>query len=226
MSWNATWPEGAKSVKTNQTTGAENTTYIKTTMNNDHYWDDSTNNDGHHHVVQMTKVDTVPDLSTGMEGLIYLKSKLAAEAVDNQDVQPFFKDNTTVGSTATTQIMQLLGIRAMGVFDRTEANGPVTLQYSHNCTVSRTAKGAYTVAFGSALPSNNYLVFGDCIRFATDNNKPGSFVLYSAKTLANKTTANFKFRTYSAVNGPLVDGAYPSSYLIDPTQTWFVVFGG
>ena len=222
MPWNSTWPDGSQSVKTNQATGAQNTTYVKTTMNVDHYWDNSANNDGHHQWVQMTQSGTpaVPvdvPLATGMEGAIYLKSKLAVEAVDNQDVQPFFVDNKSVGVPGLTQIMQLLGIRAMGVFDRTTVNGAITLQYSHNCTIERTATGSYTVTFATALPSDNYLVVGDCIRFSSSASDVAIFKMAGSETHALKTVSSFQFKTFTYSGEPTAT---------DPTQTWFVVFGG
>lgn len=223
MSWNATWPDVSQSVKGNGATGTTNTTYIKTTQNVDHYWDESTNEDGHHRFVQMTQsgtsaVPTNPTLATGMDALYYAKAKTTSEAVDNQDVQPFFIDNKEVGTPGVTQIMQLLGIRAMGVFDRKTSNGAITLQYSHNCTVNRDATGKYTVSFSSDVPSNNYLVLGDCVRSSgSGSSNVGIFTMSGNTTLSTKTVSSFEFRTFTYSGSPSA---------IDPTQTWFVVFGG
>ena len=80
MVWNATWPDGAQSVKQNTTPGQQNTTYIKTTQNNDHFWDFGTNEDGHHRKVSMENYEdtdvgapTDPTIPTGMDGVHYLK---------------------------------------------------------------------------------------------------------------------------------------------------------
>jgi hypothetical protein len=222
VSWNSTWPNGSQSVKTNQSTGAANTTYIKTTMNVDHYWDNSGDNDGHHQWVQMPMQGTAGSptdaaLATGMDGALYAKAKATTEAVDNQDVQPFYINNKAVGVPGVTQVMQLLGIRAMGVFDRKTSNGAVTLQYSHNCTVSRSATGVYTATFTTALPSDNYLALGGCVRSASSASSVGIFTMSGGTSLALKTVSSFQFRTFEYSGSPSA---------IDPLQTWFVVFGG
>mgnify|MGYP003640497478 FL=1 len=134
MVWSATWPDITKSVKTNGPTGSANTTYIKTTMNVDHYWDNSDDNAGHHQWVQMTQSGTTGSpvditLATGMEGGIYAKAKTSAESPDNQDVQPFYINNNTVENPAVTQVMQMLGMRACGLFS--VAAGVVTENYIH-----------------------------------------------------------------------------------------------
>jgi len=81
MVWNSLWPDGTKSVKQNTVPGQQNTTYTETSMNNDHYWNIGTDEDGHHKAVQMKQfansaVGAPSDapISTGMEGVMYLKS--------------------------------------------------------------------------------------------------------------------------------------------------------
>jgi hypothetical protein len=222
MAWQTDAPDGTKSVKSNNTILQDNTNYTKTTQNVDHYWDTSTNQDGHHNVVEMDQQGTSASpteasLSTGMDGVIYCKSKSSSEAPDNQDVQLFFKNNKDVDTPGVTQIMQLLGIRAMGVFDSTTSNGAVTLQYSQNCTVNRDALGVYTVTFGTNVASDNYLVLGNCIRNNATAKNVGLFTMSGSTSLALKTVSSFEFRTFSFSGSPSA---------IDPTQTWFVVFGG
>lgn len=222
MAWSSTWPDGSQSVKANQPTGAANTTYIETHMNKDHFWNISGDKDGHHQFVQMTQqgtpaAPTDAALATAMDGAIFVKAKSTTEAVDSQDAQPFFINNKVVGTPGNTQVMQLLGIRAMGVFDRKTSNGAITLQYSHNCTVARTGTGVYKVTFSSALPSDNYLVLGKCIKYDSDPEQTADFFMSGGTSLTLKNVNNFTFRTNSL-------GASPTG--VDPLQTWFMVFGG
>jgi len=218
VSWNSTWPLGTVSVKQNKLTGQNNTTYVETTLNVDHFFNIGSDEDGHHQFIQSPKMESGgspsnPSLATGMDGVLYFKEKTAAEAVDQQDVQPFYINEVS----ATTQIMQLLGIRAMGVFDRIQSNGAVTLQYGHNCSVARTDTGDYTITFTNPLPSDNYLVLGGCVRHSSSADDLGFFGCEGNTTLASKSATTCKFQTYTFSGSP--DS-------IDPLQTWFVVFGG
>lgn len=90
MPWNATSPDGTKSVKANRPFMQENTTYIQTTMGNsvvgtntaatrDHFWNVGSNEDGRHRFVQSPAFTvggnpTDPVLGTGMDGVLYLKT--------------------------------------------------------------------------------------------------------------------------------------------------------
>lgn len=74
MPWNSTWPNGNVSVKVNQPTGQENTTYIEQIMNTNHFWNSGSNIDGNHKFVQAPVQDTDPDLLPGMDGVLYLKN--------------------------------------------------------------------------------------------------------------------------------------------------------
>lgn len=220
MSWSSTWPDGAQSVKTNQATGGANTTYIETGMNLDHYWGDDGDNKGRHKQVQMTQTGTAaaPDnvvLATGMDGAFYTKAKSDTESLDNQDVQPFFIDNKAVAIPGTTQIMQLLGIRSMGVFAGRATNGACTIRYQHNLTsVTRTSTGHYTAVFPD-LPTNNYLVFGEGVSPSDVATNKLIFGIEANNTLTNvKAKSFFKLITINSVG------------LSDPLQCWFVVFGG
>jgi hypothetical protein len=89
MPWNSTFPNGALSVKANETPGQENTTYIETTMGNDpvgtntaavrdHFWDVGSDEDGHHRFIQSVgfTVGSDPEdpvLGTGMDSVLYAK---------------------------------------------------------------------------------------------------------------------------------------------------------
>lgn len=90
MTWNSVWPLGTVSVKTNRTTGNQNTTYIETTMGNsivgtntattrDHFWDVGANEDGRHRFINspaftVGAVPADPVVGTGMDAVLYLKT--------------------------------------------------------------------------------------------------------------------------------------------------------
>lgn len=90
MPWNSTWPLGSVSVKTNRTTGQQNTTYIEVTMGNsivgtntvatrDHFWDVGSDEDGRHRFIQSPAftvggVPTDPVIGTGMDCVEYAKT--------------------------------------------------------------------------------------------------------------------------------------------------------
>lgn len=80
MPWNSTWPDGSKSVKGNEASGAQNTTYIETEMQDDHYWNEDSNKDGHHKKVEMPKQALDITLSTSMDGGFYIKDTAEGRA--------------------------------------------------------------------------------------------------------------------------------------------------
>lgn len=236
MTWNAIWPIGSQSVKSNRIPGAQNTTYIETTMGNDivgtntdivrdHFWDVGSDEDGRHRFINSPgfTVGGLPDdpvLGAGMNTVTYSKLKAVIESTVQQDVQLFMKN-----SEVPEQIMQLLGIRAMGVFNGSAATpAQAAVVYSHNLALQaagtpgivRTAKGFYTVTFATALLSNSYLVLGGAIRNDVLTGKDLQFNMNSSNTLTNvKSTTSFKFITKSISNSDF-----------DPLQCWFVCFGG
>lgn len=219
MPWNTTWPDGTVSVEDNQPTGQQNTTYVETTINTDHFFNESANEDGHHRFVQCQKSGTAATptdiaLATDMDGAYYVRAKSAAESTANQDVQPFYINNKVVDVAGTTQVMQLLGMRACAVFTGQLVNGACTLVYSHNvASVTRTSAGNYTVVYTDSLPSENYMVQGDCI---VNNSSPGLLTLQQGAAVSDvKTTTNLKLRTFRG-----------SASAIDPVQGWFFCFGG
>jgi len=225
MVWKTTAPDGTKSVKDNRSILQDNTTYTKTTMNVDHFWDDATaGNDGHHQFVQMPKSDvggtpTDPSLAALMDGLVYAKELTSTESVNNQDVKPFFiNESAAAGATlCVTQVMQLLGIRAMCVFDVSPA-GAITELYKHNCTVTRTSAGRFTATFTAELPTNDYIAIGDCIRRDANPGNVNHWAPQGAATVSTvKSTTFFKFITYTYSGSPSN---------VDPLQAWFVIFGG
>ena len=216
--WNSTWPNGALSVAANQPTGAANTTYIKTTMNVDHYWDESSDNDGHHQFVQMTQSGTaaVPvdvTLATGMEGAYYAKAKSTTEAPDNQDVQPFYKNNQAVGVPGTTEVMQLMGMRSCGLVTiGATPTFTIVEKYSHNLTsITRSAIGVYDISF-PALPTAYYLPYVMALRRGV----AGQSAVVSIDG-TTKTTTGFRV---------LVTRSELATTRTDPSELWFFVFGG
>ena len=232
MPWNENAPDVTKSVKLNGDILQENTTYIKTTMNVDHHWKDPGSDlDGHHQFAQMPIQGTaaVPadaTLATAMDGAYYTRAVSDADSPDNQDAQPFFINNEAVGVAGATQIMQLLGIRAMAVFSA--FGGTVVTKYVFNVEpatalvpgtgVVRTNTGRFTVNFTNALPTANYMVLGGGIANNTSSN-----LIYFGVNGSNinppvtKTSSGFSFRTTTFSGSPS---------LIDPNEVWFVCFGG
>lgn len=224
MPWNTVFPLGSVSVKANRTIGQQNTTYIEVTMGNsivgtnttstrDHFWNVGANEDGRHRFVQSPAftvglLPADPVLGTGMDSVLYSKLKLAAESVAQQDVQPFFRN--------ASAIMQILGIRACAVFDVSGA-GVITMQYSHNGTVTRNAEGNFQMTFTTALPSINYLMLGGGIRDSTSSSAVAEFAPKAATSVTNsKSTSRCLFNFVSGSAGNL----------IDPIQGWVVCFGG
>lgn len=224
MPWNSTFPLGSVSVKANKLIGNQNTTYIENTMGKeivgtntvttrDHFWNVGSDEDGRHRFMQSPAftVATLPEdpvLGTGMDAVWYAKLKLVAESVSQQDVQPFFKN--------ASAIMQVLGIRACAVFDVSGA-GVVTMQYSHNGTVTKEATGKYRLTFTTALPSRNYLILGSGVRNTASTSDIINFCPRGAQSVTNSkstTRCLFNFVTGSDAN------------LSDPLQGCVVCFGG
>jgi len=224
MPWNAIWPIGTISVRANRTTGNQNTAYIGTTMGDaavgsnavtttDHFWNVSADLDGHHRFMKCAAF-TVGGLPADpvsnnafIQGIYYAKTKTVAESTVQQDTQCFYRNQTNV--------MQLLGIRAMACFN--VVAGVVTIVYKHNITsVVRTASGRFTVTYATALPSQNYLVLGGAIRDTAATGTELLFEVNSSNVLTNvKSTTTLLCMTKS-------DGGS----FHDPLQAWFVCFGG
>lgn len=223
MSSYQTWPDGTKSVKDNKAQAIFNTDYIETTMQVDHYFDEGASSDGHHKYVQSPKSESGgtpsdPSLATGQDGVSYFKEKTAVESPAQQDVQPYFRN--------AGQVMQLLGIRACGVF--TVDGDNITVNYSHNLAVQdtpggstissdgiyRASTGAYVVKFAAALPSDDYLILADTLASGGVAIKP-EFI----SGAGNKQTTDFTMLTVTGIG---TSTAIPT----DPLQCWFVVFGG
>jgi len=216
MSWNTDSPDGTKSVKANNDILQANTTYTETEMNKDHFWNIGADEDGHHKFAQMPKytdgavaTPTSPTLDTGMDLAFFSRLKTAVEATVAQDVQPYARN--------ANAIMQLLGIRACGVF-----NSAGTLSYSHNCTLTRNAEGRFTVNFTTALPTVNYIFLGGGVANSATTNDVLSCEVEASAALNTVKTINFvKFRTIRTTGGTTIVRSSK-----DPLQAYFVVFGG
>lgn len=225
MTWSAASPNGALSVKDNRTQMNTNLVYIEDAMGvdvvgtnaattRDHFWAVDTNLDGHHRFIKSPAfVDGLgapadPVVGTSMDGVEYFRKKTAAESPSNEDCNPFFRN--------ATSIMQLLGIRAMVVW-----NGSGTIVYSHNVAsvVVDGSAGYFIGTFTSALPTANYLVLGGAIRNASGSDRSTKELLFEIQgdnTLTGvKSTTRVKFMTRS-------DGGTAEN----PLQGWFICFGG
>lgn len=230
MAWNTLFPDGTKSVALNETIGQANTTYIEQTMGdssgigitNDHFWNIGSDEDGHHRQVQMKNFEdtysgapTEPSLGAQMASVAFTRLKTVAESPTQQDSQPFFRNSS--------QIMQVLGIRAMALF---ELNPGVVMKYSHNITsVVRNGVGDFTATFATAVPSDFYLVLGGGISNST--NPTDSMVLSVAGDnsfpAGIKNNMGFAFYTRLLQN---ITASVANSPLFDPNQAWFIAFGG
>lgn len=216
MSWSSTSPDGTKSVKANEAPMAANTVYTETEMNIDHFWNIGADEDGRHKFAQMPKYEdgevatpTSPTIGAGMDLAYFARLKTAAEATAAQDVQPYARN--------AGGIMQLLGIRACGVF-----NAAGTLSYSHNCTLTRTGTGRFTVNFTTALPTVNYVFLGGGVANTSTTNDIVTCEVEASTALNSVKTVNLvKFRTVL-----LTGGGSPTRTSADPLQGYFVVFGG
>lgn len=219
MVWTSVAPDGSKSVKANEATMLANTSYIETEMDKDHFWDTGVDEDGRHRFAQMPKYEdgevstpTSPTIAAGMDLAYFSRLKTAIESVDQQDVQPYVRN--------ANAIMQLLGIRACGVFNVGGAG--LTTVYSHNCTIVRTDSGRFTVTFTDALPSANYVFLGGGVANSADTNDTVTCDVEANPVLASvKTTTFVKFRTIR-ING----SSSQTRVTKDPLQGYFVIFGG
>lgn len=223
--------DGAKSVKLNRPTLNANALYIQDNMRLDHFWNEDNDKDGHHDAIQMPIQGTIaaptnPTLATGLDGVVYLKHKIAADSGSNQDVQPYFQNETTINAVADTPfVMQMLGVRAAGVVTITNpgSSGSISTaatgnpwDYAHNISnVVRDSNGDYTITFANELPTNNYLVHIDAVGPGSGNTVTG-FVLGTSTLSTSKSTTFVKLRFVSV-------GAGASR---DPLQFWFTVWGG
>lgn len=229
MGWNGTSPVGSQSVKDNRTIIQDNTTYIENTVGQDHFWNSGGTTDGHHKYMQTvatniasTSVATNTLLQTQMNLVYYSRLKTPTEATtaSAQTCQPYVKNaGSDVEATPfPLGVMQLLGIRAMGLFEVSIGNA-VTVLYSHNIlSISRPNEGVFPILFSVAdpLPSPDYFVLGGAIG---RSNQEIDFVLPAA--VADDPT-DFK----STTGLTIYTQQRATTTQLDPLQAWFVCFGG
>jgi hypothetical protein len=72
MPWNENWPIGSASVRANQPTGQQNTTYIQSTLRNDHYYNEDATKDGYHKKASMPNFGSTPGIPAGSNGVYYV----------------------------------------------------------------------------------------------------------------------------------------------------------
>lgn len=235
MPWHAVWPMGTDSVRTNRTPGQENTAYLDTTLKLDHFWNEGADESGHHKWAQTVATnDATPAvatnvaLATGMDLVYYSRFKTATESTVAQDTQPFVKNRGGDLAPFPLGVMQLLGARAVCVFNCSGA-APVQadLVYSHNIRaitgvpandgVDRNFIGTYTIRFDQALHTDNYLVFGGAMR-DTPNTQflPTIFSVSSGTSVAARKNTVQVVVTFTQTNGQA----------IDPLQFWVACIGG
>lgn len=212
MVWNSTCPDGAQSVKANVAIQQQNTTYTENTLGNstntskDHFWNIGVDEDGHHRAVQMmdyadsyTGAPASPTLASGMDLAIFARTIGSA-------IEPMARN--------AGGILQLLGIRAYAVFNNAAGNVAQTLVSSYNVSsVTRQTTGRFSIAYSTALPTDNYLILGGGISSAGIDT-PCTFSA-SGTTLGNKNSTSAIFLLYS--------GSTANDNLL---QGWVVVFGG
>jgi len=219
MTWNPIWPQGATSVSQNTLPGQQNTAYTETTMNNDHYWNIGVDENGHHKWVQTVATNdankslaTNATLATGMDLVYFSRFKTPTEATTTgaQNSQPFAvsQDAAVIPNVS---ILQLLGIRAMAVF-----NNVGTISYAFNiASVSNTATGKYTATYTNALPTNTYAVLGGGMQ-SSASGRPCFFSVRGAASITTSlSTTLVKFDFWN-----------DASTLVAPSQGWFICFGG
>lgn len=224
MPWNSIWPVQNVSVKLNGPTGRENTDYVQTSMNEDHFWNKGLLKDGHHKWAQMEATNdadktlqTNPALATDMDLVYFTRYKTALESIVQQDSQPFAINQGSVAPFPQA-VLQLLGIRAMVVFNSVPGNVAQTIVYHHNVTsVVRQIEGRFQITYASPLPSSNYLLIGGAMGNSANNvfTPMGLSVSSGASVAARKNALAAVFLTYAGA-GTLTDGL----------QTWLICFGG
>ena len=230
MPWNANWPDQTRSVSGNTTTGQENTTYTKTTLNSDHFWNIAPASDGHHRFVQTVATNEAAHdspinmpLAAGIDLSYFSRYKTSVESSDplSRNCQPFVKDIGPAGEVSpwSAGVMQLLAIRACAVFSFPPPAGTLVITYSHNISgITNAHPGEFIANFAVALPSNNYMILGGAIQNDLSLDKLMEFSVCGATVLTTvKSDGMFQFRTKTT-------GGTPTPY--NPLNGWFIVFGG
>lgn len=214
MPWNSTWPVGTSSVKTNRTSGQENTTYIETTMGNsvlgtntvttrDHFWNVGANEDGRHRFIQ-SPAFTVGGLSadavvgTGMDGVLYLKTVLGRVQGFYRNAQgiyqylPAFLSGSVVISGSYVDVVAVPANCYGQVTMYTAARGiysAVTAHFRSDGTVVET---------WGLTQSDNGASNNTPLKFASGSNATTLFIRARTSDAANGQTWNYRI-TYRAL---------------------------
>ena len=158
----------------------DNFTRLKTIVGANHKFNDSAaTDDGYHQDIKM-----LPLAVPGNDASIGQSFVNSADATN----QMWFKD----GLNRVFQLTPTLPIYAAVNFD---GHSPVVVRFSHNvASVTRTATGLYTIAFTRALPTNNYIVTGMCMRDTSE----GLMQIQADGTYGNSISTTFvKIRVFS-----------------------------
>tara|TARA_R110000751_G_scaffold60367_2_gene126038 strand:- start:8965 stop:9603 length:639 start_codon:yes stop_codon:yes gene_type:complete len=167
MSWTPVSPDGAVSVKANETNMAANTVYIKTTMGatandttntasiRDHYWDVGANFDGRHRFVcspafTISGTASDPVIGTGMDGVTYIRE----DKVTGTAKELYYQN--TVGTKKLSQPFEIVS----GGYITAITTAPVLSKSYNVASFSFVSIGIWTVTFSSALADTDYIVTG------------------------------------------------------------------
>lgn len=190
MPWHSTWPLGTASVKANRPTGADNTTYIETTMKVDHYFNQSAPNDGKHKQVRMPELTSAP-ATGGNIGALYTKESGSAGLFTNL----FWRQESGGASPNRNQgaEIQLTGIKPSATTEGwTFLAGGLHMQWG---TVAQVNAITNTVtlplgAFDGGFLNVQFTTFRD------DNTSPGS----SYQFYVDKSTVTSVGTTFNIIN--------------------------
>ena len=240
MPYNSVWPDGTVSVKANEATGKQNTTFVEVELKKDHYFNEDATNDGHHKKVEMPNIADIANdpfaldangdptvLSASQECMLYTRKKTATEATATQQDEPFAYTIEDPTGTPVNHIMQL-GFRAMVCFEGSALQPTqAKVTYTHNIKlqdvgtainsgVYRVSKGIYVIKFLVNLPSPNYVVFGSGIRNDSGVSKDLGMYVFGSTSISNVKTSSFVKVMFKSNSGDLYD----------PLQGFIAICGG
>jgi hypothetical protein len=153
MTFNAAVPLNSDSPGIFPAQNQTNMARLQTLLGADHQFNlTAAANDGWHNVVHLTQ--QAPSGVLAATGRLYAKSSASR-------IHAFYMDDTG----AEYQMTPTMPIRAAVNFNGTGANGVKTMRSQFNvASVTKTATGAYTIAFTTAMPDANYIVMATGMR--------------------------------------------------------------